>query len=76
MKWWLPLALGIVAIVSGAVWTLQGLGYVRGSVMTGEPVWAVIGPIVAVVGLILVAVALRRRRRRVGPSAPPPPSGD
>jgi hypothetical protein len=76
MKWWLPLALGIVAIVSGAVWTLQGLGYVRGSVMTGEPVWAVIGPIVAVVGLILVAVALRRRRRRAGPSAPPTTPGD
>ena len=71
MKGWLPLAVGIVAIVSGAVWTLQGLGYVRGSVMTGEPVWAVIGPIVAVVGVILVVLALRGRRKRL--SAPPPP---
>ena len=72
MKGWLPLAVGIVAIVSGAVWTLQGLGYVRGSVMTGEPIWAVIGPIVALAGLVLIVVALRRRRRRVAPPPPPP----
>ena len=70
MKGWLPLAVGIVAIVSGAVWTLQGLGYVRGSVMTGEPVWAVIGPVVVVVGIVLILMALRRRRR---PTGTPPP---
>jgi hypothetical protein len=74
MKGWLPLAVGIVAIVSGAVWTLQGLGYVRGSVMTGEPIWAVIGPLVVLAGLALIVVALRRRRRRAAP--PPPPPGN
>lgn len=72
MRGWLPLALGIVAIVSGAVWTLQGLGYVRGSVMTGEPLWAVVGPIVAVVGVVLIVMALRNRRR----TPPPPPPTD
>lgn len=63
MKGWFGLALGILAVVVGAVWTLQGLGYVGGSAMTDERIWAVIGPIVAIVGLVLVVVALRSRRR-------------
>lgn len=62
MKGWFGLALGILAVVVGAVWTLQGLGYVGGSAMTDERIWAVIGPIVAIVGLVLVVVALRSRR--------------
>lgn len=63
MKGWFGLALGILAVVVGAVWTLQGLGYVGGSAMTDERIWAVIGPIVAIVGLVLVVVVLRSRRR-------------
>jgi hypothetical protein len=38
----------------GALWTLQGLGFVGGGVMSGVTLWAVIGPIVAVVGLLFV----------------------
>ena len=63
MKAWLPLALGMLAIVVGAVWTLQGLGYLSGSVMTDDRLWAVVGPIVALAGLVLIAVGLRVRRR-------------
>lgn len=66
MKAWLPLSLGMLAIVVGAVWTLQGLGYLVGSVMTDDRTWAVVGPIVALFGLILVAVGLRVRRRGQG----------
>jgi hypothetical protein len=58
----LPLAIGIVAVAIGAVWTLQGLGYLGGSAMTDERIWAVIGPIVAVVGLGLIVFAVRARR--------------
>ena len=46
---------GVLLIVVGAVWTLQGLGYLPGSVMSGVTLWAVVGPVVAVVGLVLVA---------------------
>ena len=53
----------MVAAVAGLVWTLQGLGYVGGSFMTGATVWAVIGPIVALVGLVLITLGLRSRRR-------------
>ena len=54
---------GLIAALAGLLWTLQGLGYVGGSFMTGATVWAVIGPIVALVGLVLIAVGLRSRRR-------------
>ncbi|MBE1488849.1 hypothetical protein [Plantactinospora soyae] len=64
MKGWLPLALGVLAVVVGAVWTLQGLGRLGGSAMTGETVWAVIGPIVALAGLVLLGLGLRARSRR------------
>lgn len=55
--------IGVVAAVAGLVWTLQGLGYVGGSFMSGATVWAVIGPIVALAGLVLITLGLRSRRR-------------
>lgn len=64
MKGWLPLGLGLLAVVIGTVWTVQGLGYLGGSVMTGETIWAVIGPIVALVGLAGIGLGLRARRGR------------
>jgi hypothetical protein len=67
VKGWLTLALGLLAVVLGALWTLQGLGYVRGSVMTDQRLWARIGPIVALVGLVTLGLALRARRRRTRP---------
>ena len=63
MKGWLPMAVGLLAIVLGAVWTLQGLDILAGSVMTGVTVWAIVGPIVAFVGLVLIVIGLRIRRR-------------
>lgn len=53
---------GVLLIVVGTVWTLQGLGYLGGSVMTGVTRWAVIGPLVAVVGLVIAAAGIRSRR--------------
>ena len=55
--------IGLAAVLAGLVWTLQGLGYVGGSFMSGATVWAVIGPIVALVGLALIMLGLRSRRR-------------
>jgi hypothetical protein len=58
---WL-IGLGALLTVAGVIFTLQGLGYIGGSVMTGVTVWAVLGPIIAVIGLLVVVVAGRRRR--------------
>ncbi|WP_456825079.1 hypothetical protein [Cellulomonas sp. P5_E12] len=60
------IVLGAVLLVVGAIWTFQGLGYLGGSAMTGVTLWAVVGPIIAVVGLVLIVSSARARR---GPSA-------
>ena len=62
MKKTLPVTLGLLMLVVGAVWTFQGLGYLEGSPMTGVEVWAVIGPLVAGLGVALVIVGVRGRR--------------
>ena len=54
---------GALAALTGIVWTLQGLGYVNGSFMTGATLWAVIGPVVALAGLAMIIAGLRGRRR-------------
>lgn len=53
--------LGGALVLVGIVWTLQGLGYVGGSFMSGATVWAVIGPITALVGGAVATGGLRRR---------------
>ena len=63
MRQILLVVIGLVAALAGLVWTLQGLGYVGGSFMSGATMWAVIGPIVALIGLVLITVGLRSRRR-------------
>jgi hypothetical protein len=50
----LLLAGGILLIAVGLVWTLQGVGILAGSVMSGSTMWAIIGPIVAIVGIYLI----------------------
>lgn len=62
MKAWLFLVLGVLAILTGAVWTFQGLGYLEGSPMTGQTIWAVLGPLLALVGVGLVVSGARRLR--------------
>jgi uncharacterized membrane protein HdeD (DUF308 family) len=37
LRCWPALALGILAVVVGVVWTLQGLDHLAGSVMTDRP---------------------------------------
>lgn len=59
----LAVALGVVLVLVGALWTLQGLGYVGGSPMSGVTFWAVVGPLVALLGLLLAVVGGRGRRR-------------
>lgn len=50
----LPRAIGIVLIVVGGVWLLQGIGVAQGSVMTGNTFWAVLGAVFLVAGLIVI----------------------
>ena len=49
----LLVGIGVLLVLVGAIWTGQGLGFIGGSFMTGELLWAVIGPVVAVLGGLL-----------------------
>jgi hypothetical protein len=53
---------GVLIVLIGAVWTLQGLDVLGGSAMSGKTIWAVIGPIFALAGLALVVTGIRNRR--------------
>jgi hypothetical protein len=64
MRGWLTLTLGLLAVVVGAVWTVQGLGYVGGSVMTDQRIWAVVGPVLVLIGLAGLWYGMRARRHR------------
>ncbi|MEP7034249.1 MAG: hypothetical protein ABI662_08910 [Dermatophilaceae bacterium] len=59
----LQAGLGTLLVLIGLIWTLQGLDVIKGSaLMSGKPLWAVIGPIVLVVGALVVVRARRARR--------------
>lgn len=64
MKGWFRLTVGLLAVVLGALWTVQGLGYVGGSVMTDDRVWAMVGPVVVLIGLLALVSGVRARQRR------------
>ena len=51
--------LAMLMLLIGGLWTLQGLGMVGGSFMTGSRLWLVIGLIVAIAG---IALLISRRR--------------
>ena len=57
----LGIALGAIMVLVGAVWTFQGLGYLEGSPMTDQTLWAVLGPLLAGFGVGLIVVTARRR---------------
>ena len=46
--------LGVLLVLIGLLWTGQGLGWIGGSPMTGVTLWAVVGPIVALIGVVLL----------------------
>jgi hypothetical protein len=52
---------GLLVAVAGVIFTLQGLGAIGGSAMTGVTFWAVAGPVIALAGLLLALFGLRRR---------------
>jgi hypothetical protein len=52
---------GVVALL-GLLFTLQGTNVIGGSGMSGNTFWAVAGPIIIVIGLVVAATGARRRR--------------
>jgi hypothetical protein len=52
-----------VVLLVGLVWIGQGLGYIKGSFMTGDMKWFWIGIGMVIVGVALGAFNLRRQSR-------------
>ena len=56
------ITIGVVVTLLGLLFTLQGLGVVGGSAMTGSTLWAVLGPIIAIVGIAVLVLGFRKGR--------------
>jgi hypothetical protein len=64
LSMWIRGIPGVVLCLVGAVWIAQGTGALHGSMMTGKGRYAVLGVVVALIGLALLASAWRVRRGR------------
>jgi hypothetical protein len=60
---WIRVAIGVVLLIVGGVWIGQGVGWIHGSFMTGEALWAVIGAACVAIGVWLLSTAVRSSRR-------------
>jgi len=52
---------GFLLTLAGVIFTLQGVGVLGGSVMSGVTFWAVAGPVIALAGLALAVIGLSGR---------------
>jgi hypothetical protein len=50
---------GALLVLAGITFGLQGMGVLGGSAMSGKTLWAVLGPLIAVVGVGVVVRGLR-----------------
>lgn len=62
MKNVLLVVAGALVTIAGAIWALQGFNVIGGSFMSGNSIWAIVGPLVALAGLAVIAVGWRRMR--------------
>jgi hypothetical protein len=58
--------LGVICVLLGLVWIGQGTNILPGSFMTGNPMWAIIGLVLVVVGAWLLWSLARARGSSAG----------
>lgn len=58
-------AVGIVLLIVGAVWILQGANVLTGSAMSGRGQWLIVGILLAVAGVTLLWWNRRAGRRAI-----------
>ncbi len=64
MKSPIVFVLGIVLVLLGLLFSLQGFGVISGNAMSGTTTWSILGPVIVVVGLILAVRARPNRPNR------------
>lgn len=63
MKWVL-IVLGILLLLMGAIWVLQGTNVLAYGQMAGDNKWTLIGSIVGVIGIVLIVLGARLGKAR------------
>ena len=53
--------IGVLFVLAGGVWFLQGINVIPGSFMTGQTKWAIYGAICLVIGILLLVFANRSK---------------
>jgi hypothetical protein len=53
-------AVGVILMIVGLIWFLQGINVLPGSFMTGQIRWAVYGGVAVAAGVALLILARRR----------------
>lgn len=61
---WLRGIVGVILVLIGLAWIGQGTDLIKNSpLMSGKPLWAVIGVVVLIVGIVLLRTALSSKLR-------------
>jgi hypothetical protein len=58
--------IGVLLILLGGVWFLQGISVLPGNVMSGQTQWAVYGGLAVLIGIGLLVFANRRAASKRG----------
>jgi len=58
---------GVILVLFGAIWFLQGVNILPGSFMTGQIRWAVYGGMAMAAGVALLLIAKRRKPTSTAP---------
>ena len=59
---WILIIVGVLLILVGGVWVLQGTNVLAQGAMAGHLKWTFIGGVLAVVGIVLVVFGATRRK--------------
>jgi hypothetical protein len=52
---------GLALAFVGIIWFFQGIGLIKGSFMTNNLLWAIIGPLAVIAGVALLWYSNRRK---------------
>ena len=61
MSVWVRNIIGVVMVLLGGTWFLQGINVLPGTFMRGSSLWAVIGAVLLLVGISLLTRFGRRK---------------
>jgi len=54
------ISIGVLLVLAGGIWALQGVNILPGSYMSGNPQWTINGAIAIVIGVGVILWARRR----------------